>query len=1125
MADKVVSVVLEAKVAGFKAQMAQASAAVKGAGAGMVGTLDAAQKKSVAFGDAYRKSMDTRHIRAFDIAGAGLVATLGLAVAKAAGFEKSLSLVKAVSGATAGEMEQLRQAALDAGQASVFSASESADAIAELSKAGVSTANILGGALTGALDLAAAGGLGLADAATIAAQAMNTFELSGRDVTHIADVLAAGANKSAADVDTLAQAMRQGGLVAKQTGLSLEDTAGVLSLFADNALVGSDAGTSLKTMLQRLTPQSKQAQKQFDALGISAYDAQGNFVGIDQLAGQLHDRLKDLSPQARNAALSVMFGSDAVRAASVLYQAGADGVREYVNAVDDTGAASRMASEMTDNLAGDIERLSGAIETGLIKGGTGANDVLRWMTQRAETAADAVSSLPAPILGVTLGVTGLSGAFLLLAPRIMATVEALKAMREKAGIGGILKGGAKAVGVAAVAMLGVEALGTAKSIDDLIDKGNELREAYGRPLGAGGGLLSDIGRQAQENLKATQAEIDAIQSSWLEAAKAGIGEALKGNFSFDTVASDRLRASLETQATTVREYNALLSTLQAHLGMTADDAAALADEAKAAGVSMNGTWRENAAAVEAWAHTTNAGNKSVQVSMAETANAATRMSDVLLGAFGLLDERGKKRAFQAAIDAATKALKDNGRTLDINTAKGRTNQAALDDIARTTLDLATTKTKEGEVIVSNARALARGREEYVKVATNMGMSRKAAERLANQVFGTTGEIKDLNDELAKIPKKKNTDVTADTSQASAAIRSLQIQLNNLSGNAGVQITGPHGSGRITKAQGGPIVGPGTGTSDSVPIWASNGEYVIKAQSVAKYGRHVFDSLNAGRFATGGQVGDRKREIAQRIQDRMNQRGSRYLDYFQQVRDSVRSFGALSGSAYDPQREADAMREQASAAQALANAQDRLNKIRQYAATATDPRARANALALEADAQDALAQATGRLAAADQSVAASRPSAQTYLAQQSASVKTAKQFLADAKTLKGWGLRGDVIADLFSRGPDEGGAIARALVEGGKGAVGTANAQQRQLNRLAKQSGKFALANQYGTSLADARGMAGVVVTFAKGAFDVRVDGEVGAATERRIEAAAEKGVRKALGDLQGAGKGGKRGGR
>lgn len=126
------------------------------------------------------------------VAGAAVAAGAGLAVKAYADFDRELSNVRAVSGATAGEMDRLREAALQAGADTKFSASQAAQAQAELAKVGISTADILGGALRGSLDLAAAGNLDLARAATIAGQAMKIFDLAGRDVGRIADVLAAG---------------------------------------------------------------------------------------------------------------------------------------------------------------------------------------------------------------------------------------------------------------------------------------------------------------------------------------------------------------------------------------------------------------------------------------------------------------------------------------------------------------------------------------------------------------------------------------------------------------------------------------------------------------------------------------------------------------------------------------------------------------------------------------------------------------------------------------------------------------------------------------------------------------------------------------------------------------------
>jgi len=348
-------------------------------------------------------------------AGAALLAAAGIAVVAGARFDKQMSEVGAVSGAAADEMDRLRQAALDAGEATVFSATEAAQAEAELAKAGISTADILAGALSGSLDLASAGSLGLADSATIAASAMNTFGLKGSDVAHVADVLAAASNKSAASVQDLGLGLQQVGLVAAQNNLTLEDTVGVLSALADRGLRGSDAGTSLKTALQRLSAPQTEAKKQMDSLGISMYDAAGNMVDVATVAGQLQNALKDLSPAQRNAALQTIFGSDAIRAGNVLYQEGEQGIRAYIAAVDDEGAASDVAAKKLDNLAGDIEELTGSLETLFIGASGGASSGLRVLTQGATGLVNALGNLPGPLQQALVILAGTGGVSLLAA--------------------------------------------------------------------------------------------------------------------------------------------------------------------------------------------------------------------------------------------------------------------------------------------------------------------------------------------------------------------------------------------------------------------------------------------------------------------------------------------------------------------------------------------------------------------------------------------------------------------------------------------------------------------------------------------------------------------------------------
>ena len=143
-----------------------------------------------------------------------------------------MSNVQAATHETAANMDLLRTAAIKWGQQTKFSATEAAGAIEEMAKAGVSTNDILSGGLEGALNLAAAGSLEVADAAEIAASALVQFGMSGKDIPHVADLLAAGAGKAQGSVQDLGYALKYAGVPAASLGVSIEETTGVLAEFA-----------------------------------------------------------------------------------------------------------------------------------------------------------------------------------------------------------------------------------------------------------------------------------------------------------------------------------------------------------------------------------------------------------------------------------------------------------------------------------------------------------------------------------------------------------------------------------------------------------------------------------------------------------------------------------------------------------------------------------------------------------------------------------------------------------------------------------------------------------------------------------------------------------------------------
>ncbi|CAN5212642.1 hypothetical protein BH09ACT6_BH09ACT6_05840 [soil metagenome] len=374
---------------------------------------------------------------AFAAVGTLAAVGLGLSISKTSEFDKAMSSVQASTHETAGVMGLFRQAALDAGAGTVYSATEAANAIDELAKAGVSSADILGGGLKGALSLASAGSIDVADAASIAATAMTQFKVSGGDVGHVADLLAAGAGKAQGSVDDLSQALNQGGLVASQAGMSIEDTTGVLAAFASAGLLGSDAGTSMKTMLLALESPSVKAQGVMDQYGISVYDSSGKMLDFGGIAGQLKTKLGGLTDQQRNSALATIFGTDAVRAASILYDQGADGIKKWNDKVNDSGYAAEMARLKLDNLRGDIEYLQGSIDSGLIESGSAANDVLRALVQTATNAVNVFDEAPEPVQQAALafialggGVSLLGGAFLMGIPKVAAFRASLETLSK-----------------------------------------------------------------------------------------------------------------------------------------------------------------------------------------------------------------------------------------------------------------------------------------------------------------------------------------------------------------------------------------------------------------------------------------------------------------------------------------------------------------------------------------------------------------------------------------------------------------------------------------------------------------------------------------------------------------------
>lgn len=350
---------------------------------------------------------------------AALAAGLAGSVAAAADFEAQMSAISAVSGASASEMEALTSAALNLGKTTSFSASEAANGIEELVKAGVSIQDVLGGAAAASLDLAAAGAISVGEAAEIASNAMNVFGLSGSDMAHVADTIAGAANASAISVNDYKFSLSAAGAVAATVGMSFDDLSTAIALMGNAGIKGSDAGTSLKTMLLNLQPGTAKQTELFKKLGIITedgankfFDATGKVRSLADISQVLQDALAGMTDQQKLATLEMMFGSDAIRAAAVVAKAGAEGVNELAGAIGNV-TAKAVAAERLNNLKGDFEQLKGSVETFAIMLGSALTPALRSMTQGLTSfvngAIVALEQLPAAWADVVAAFSGGSG--------------------------------------------------------------------------------------------------------------------------------------------------------------------------------------------------------------------------------------------------------------------------------------------------------------------------------------------------------------------------------------------------------------------------------------------------------------------------------------------------------------------------------------------------------------------------------------------------------------------------------------------------------------------------------------------------------------------------------------------
>ena len=287
-------------------------------------------------------------------------AALGPSLEIGMGFEKTMSKVGAISRASAEDLAKLTAQARELGATTTWSAAQAAEGMTYLSMAGFKTNDVLA-AMPGMLSLATAGGVELGQAADIASNILSGFGMEASRMGEVGDVLVNTFTQSNTDLNMLGQTMKYVAPVASSLGVSIETVAAMTGKLGDVGIQASQAGTSLRAILNRLV--SPTAAKSLDSLGVKVVDANGALRYMPDILAEISAKTRDMTDDMRMATLQQIFGTEAASAAIELMKRASSGeLQEFEQRLREQGSAQRTAGQQANNLAGDLAGLNSAYE-------------------------------------------------------------------------------------------------------------------------------------------------------------------------------------------------------------------------------------------------------------------------------------------------------------------------------------------------------------------------------------------------------------------------------------------------------------------------------------------------------------------------------------------------------------------------------------------------------------------------------------------------------------------------------------------------------------------------------------------------------------------------------------------
>lgn len=373
----------------------------------------------------------------------GVVGLGTAAVKTAADFDSAMSKVAAVSGATGSDLEALRDKAREMGEKTKFSASEAAEAMNYMAMAGWKTEDMLSG-IEGVMNLAAASGEDLATTSDIVTDALTAFGLTAKDSGHFADILAAASSNANTNVSMMGETFKYCAPIAGALGFSAEDTAEAIGLMANAGIKGSQAGTSLRTIMNNLSGEVKICGSAIGEVTIATTNADGSMRDLSDILADCRTAFSGLSESEKAAAAESLVGKNAMSGFLALMNAGEADINKLSSAIDNCdGSVASMAETMNDNLAGQLQILKSQLEELAISFGELLMPAIRtivgwiqkfvdWLnsmdegTRKVIVTIALVAAAIGPVLIIVGKVISAVGTIMTLVPKLAGVINAAK---------------------------------------------------------------------------------------------------------------------------------------------------------------------------------------------------------------------------------------------------------------------------------------------------------------------------------------------------------------------------------------------------------------------------------------------------------------------------------------------------------------------------------------------------------------------------------------------------------------------------------------------------------------------------------------------------------------------------